>query len=165
MGILIVDDTEEMRLYCKTLLENGGYGPLFTAASAEEAYRILGLGDESAVAAAGIDLILMDVAMPGVDGIEALKHIKGDKRSLNIPVIMISGISEEGLLEIALDAGAIEYICKPVRKIELLARVRAVLRLKKEMDLGRERERRLLQMARKLDAQVRRLKEPPPSES
>ncbi|MBT3207536.1 MAG: hybrid sensor histidine kinase/response regulator [Bacteroidetes bacterium] len=77
-----------------------------------------------------IDLIIMDWDMPAMTGIEALKILKEDKRTKHIPVIMFTGVmtTSENLMT-ALDAGAVDYIRKPIDKIELIARIRSMLTL------------------------------------
>jgi CheY-like chemotaxis protein/DNA-binding CsgD family transcriptional regulator len=76
------------------------------------------------------DLILMDWQMPGMDGIEALKILKGNDGTKEIPVIMVTGIATTaGHLQEAYEKGAIDFIKKPFEKIELLARVKAMLSL------------------------------------
>jgi two-component system, sensor histidine kinase and response regulator len=76
------------------------------------------------------DLIITDWEMPGMDGIELIKHLKNDKKTTDIPVIMCTGImtSSENL-ETALNAGAVDYIRKPIDKLELIARIKANLHL------------------------------------
>ncbi len=76
------------------------------------------------------DLIITDWEMPALNGLELLKELKKDEETKNIPVIMLTGImlaSEN--LKLAFDAGAIDFISKPVRKNELSARVTSVLEL------------------------------------
>lgn len=76
------------------------------------------------------DLIIMDWEMPVMNGIDAIKKLKNDKQTRDIPVIMASGVmvSSEHL-KTALDAGAVDYIRKPIDKVELIARVRSMLEL------------------------------------
>ncbi len=76
------------------------------------------------------DLIIMDWEMPVMNGIDAIKKLKSDKKTKDIPVIMASGVmvSSEHL-KTALDAGAVDYIRKPIDKVELIARVRSMLEL------------------------------------
>ncbi len=88
------------------------------------------------------DCILMDVQMPGMDGIEATRRIKALPGLEATPIIMVTSSDDEETLAAAFGAGVADYIHKPLRKLELLARVNAVLRLKMEQDrrLARERE-------------------------
>ena len=160
MSILIVDDSEDIRLLLKSILKTAGYDDLLFAKSANEAYEVLGVGKEaqSEVEIRKVDLILMDVAMPGIDGIEACSLIKENKNICDIPVVMVTALDEIKLLEVALDKGALDYIAKPFNKIELLARIRSGLRLKKEVDRRKERERKLVETTKELEEANKSLK-------
>jgi len=133
MSILIVDDSLDNRLLLKTILKAAGYTELLDAESARDAFKQLGM-DNPASVAAGVDLILMDITMPEMDGIEACRRIKAATRLQDIPIVMVTARNEVKDLEAAFAAGAIDYITKPLNKVELLARVRSVLTLKREMD-------------------------------
>ena len=133
MSILIVDDLLDNRLLLETILKAAGYTELLNAESARDAFKQLGM-DNPASVAAGVDLILMDITMPEMDGIEACRRIKDTTRLQDIPIVMVTGRNEVKDLEAAFAAGAIDYIVKPLGKLELLARVRSVLTLKREMD-------------------------------
>ncbi len=74
------------------------------------------------------DLILMDWQMPGIDGIRAIEILKEDPETTNIPIIMITCYSERDYLEKAFKAGVIDFIKKPYEQVELLARIRSVLK-------------------------------------
>ncbi len=150
-NILLVDDAEEMRVLITHQLRKAGYAKVKEAASAAEAFSILGL-DRDDKTVINIDLIVMDIVMPEIDGIEACRRIKEDGRFEDVPIIMITALADKGILQLAFDAGAMDYITKPVDKLELIARVRSSLRLKDEMEKRRERERELLVMSRKLAA-------------
>src|ERR1035437_7120465 len=84
------------------------------------------------------DLILLDIMMPEMDGIEVLNILVKDKNTADIPVLMVSAKSEIEDIEGALNMGAVDYIAKPFNDVELLARMRAALRLKKEKDKLKE---------------------------
>ncbi|PCJ87561.1 MAG: hypothetical protein COA57_04560 [Flavobacteriales bacterium] len=74
------------------------------------------------------DAILMDWNMPEMNGIEALKFLKSQQKTKNIPILMVTSITASEKLEEAFETGATDYITKPVKKTELLARVRSVLK-------------------------------------
>ncbi len=150
MSILIIDDSQESRLLLKSILKAAGYTDVLTAGSAREAFKILNLDDETK-APAYIDLILMDIMMPEIDGIEACKRIKAREHLRDIPIIMITALTDVEILKTAFAAGAMDYIAKPPNKVELLARVRSALRLKHEMDARKAREQELLEVTRQLE--------------
>lgn len=134
MSILIVDDLPDTRLLLKTFLEgDASSGEVLTAASALDAFQYLGM-DCPAEVATPVDMILMDISMPDLDGIEACRWIKSMNGARDIPIIMVTAHSEVWSLEEAFLAGAMDYITKPVNKVELRARVRSGQALKREVD-------------------------------
>ena len=76
------------------------------------------------------DLLLLDIMMPKMSGFEVCKKIKNDPRTADIPVIMVTALNEFGDIERGLDAGTDDFLSKPVNKLELLTRVRTMLKLK-----------------------------------
>lgn len=140
MSILIVDDAAIQRLALASILKAEGYTDLVMAQSADEAYRRLEAPE------ATIDLILMDINMPGTNGIEACRYIKTLEAWQDIPIIMVTSSTVAEDLQQAFLAGAMDYITKPPLKAELLARVRSALKLKHEMDRRKAREQELLQL-------------------
>jgi two-component system cell cycle response regulator len=76
------------------------------------------------------DLILLDVMMPKMSGFEVCKRLKGDPETADIPVIMVTALSEFGDIERAIDSGTDDFLSKPVNKLELLTRVKTMLKLK-----------------------------------
>jgi adenylate cyclase len=149
MSILIVDDTAMQRQTLAALLTAHGYTDVLVASSATEAFGQLA-GASSARHAPAIDLILMDIRMPGMDGIAACRRIKAVPELHDIPIIMITSSDDTGDLQLAFDAGAMDYLIKPPNTVELLARVRSALKLKQEMDARKSRERELLDLAQLL---------------
>jgi len=138
MKILIVDDSEDFRLLLERMLNHAGYSTLIFAESALEAFDILGLYNKKSSQMIDIDLILMDKIMPNIDGIEAFSRIKAKQIFNDIPIIMVTVATEIASLKKAFEAGAHDYITKPPNEIELLARIRAALKLKKEIDHRKE---------------------------
>ena len=76
------------------------------------------------------DLILLDVMMPKMSGFEVCKRIKNDPKTNDIPVIMVTALNEFGDIERGIDSGTNDFISKPVNKLELLTRVKTMLKLK-----------------------------------
>jgi len=144
MSILLVDDTLTHRLALSSMLKAAGHSDVRLAASAREVFELL------SAAAASIDLILMDVRMPETDGLTACQQIKANPVWQDIPVIMVTASSEEDDLQAAFEAGAMDYITKPPKQAELLARVRSAQKLKSEMDRRKAREQELLDLSRQL---------------
>jgi diguanylate cyclase (GGDEF)-like protein len=148
MAILVVDDSADSRALIQRFLEQEGHRNFLMAGSADEALRQLG-ADGSPTAPA-VELILMDLELPGMNGIEACRRIEGDPRLRDIPVIVVTASSENESLPAAFQAGAADYLLKPINALELAARVRSVLRLKREMDQRKEREAELLEVTYRL---------------
>ncbi len=76
------------------------------------------------------DLILLDVMMPKMSGFEVCKRLKNDPKTSDIPIIMVTALNEFGDIERGIDSGTDDFISKPVNKLELLTRVRTMLKLK-----------------------------------
>lgn len=119
--LLIVDDEIHVRKLLEMLLQNQGYRTL-TASSGEEALAL--------IAQQPPDLILLDIMMPGMDGYEVASQLKANKSTLNIPIIMLSALGEHSARLSGLEAGAEDFLSKPVDSAELWLRVRNLLRLK-----------------------------------
>ena len=119
--ILVVDDNEMNRDIIVTRLERHGY-ETFQAADGEEAL--------AAVKQHCPDLILLDVMMPQLDGIETCRRLKCDATFPFLPIILVTAKMDSKDIVAGLDAGADEYLTKPVDQAALVARVRSVLRAK-----------------------------------
>ncbi len=139
--ILIVDDHEDNIEVLRVRLENWGYA----TASAYNGHDALAY-----VTATPPDLILLDVMMPEISGIEVARLIKGNKALPFIPIIMQTALdSTEDKVE-GLEAGADDYITKPIDFAELKARLRSMLRIKRLQEALEEREKELLEVNEQL---------------
>lgn len=117
--ILIVDDEENIRELVKFNLDKAGY-------IVREAGD--GLSAVNAVRNEKPDLIILDLMLPGIDGLEVCRQLKGQRGTSGIPIIMLTAKNEEVDKIIGLELGADDYMTKPFSARELIARVKAVLR-------------------------------------
>jgi CheY-like chemotaxis protein len=156
MAILIVDDSPDQHLLLHSILTKAGYAEIHTAESAQAAFSVLQL--EHPHPATSIDLVLMDLLMPGIDGVTACKRLKAHEGLRDIPVIMVTANGDLGNLKEAFAAGAMDYITKPVNTVELLARVASALTLKQEMDCRKSREAELRRSNEELQRALKEVK-------
>jgi PleD family two-component response regulator len=139
MRILVVDDSEDWRDLTEAALMAASYD-VQTASSAKDAYAALGL--DAPHGAPVCDLIVLDVVMPQIDGIEACAQIRKNGCYADVPIIMVTAVNDMESLSNAFVAGATDYITKPFNRVELLARSRS--ELKAELDRRQAREAELL---------------------
>ncbi|MBF0171198.1 MAG: diguanylate cyclase [Nitrospinae bacterium] len=153
MRIVVVDDSRMSRTLITTHLANAGFRNVETCESAEQALETLAADTHETV-----DLILMDIVMKNMNGIEAVKEFKKNPNLRDVPIVMVSGVTEGESLIKAFEAGASDYVHKPIEKIELQVRVRFALRLKQETDQRKNREQKLLVLAGELEKSNKELK-------
>src|SRR5260370_25831901 len=133
-----------MRQSLRKILEARGYPSVRTAASAAEALEVLEDGT-------AIDLMLTDVDMPGLSGFDLCREVKANPAFRGIPILMLTGLTDEATLQEAFAAGASDYIAKPVRLSELMARVRSAMSLKHELNQSKAHERELVALNANLE--------------
>jgi diguanylate cyclase (GGDEF)-like protein len=139
--VLIVDDHEDNVELLRARLEAWGYAPECAGDGAEALRKI----EESPP-----DLVLLDVMMPKIDGIEVARRVKGNPRLPFIPIIMQTALdATENKVE-GLEAGADDYITKPIDFAELKARLTSMLRIKRLQEQLEDRERQLLEANERL---------------
>ncbi|WP_025690007.1 PP2C family protein-serine/threonine phosphatase [Paenibacillus zanthoxyli] len=146
MKILIVDDNPTNIIIIREILKKEAYRNVITAASAIEMLELLGARGENPELRPkhpDVDLILLDMMMPEMDGIEACRIVQQYANLKDIPIIMVTAVGDSKKLAEALDAGAVDYVTKPINKVELMARIRLALRLKAEKDWHKERDQRI----------------------
>ena len=147
MNILIVDDAREIRMLLETYLEKAGYDNINFAASGEELFAII---DDYNLNEGELDLILLDIVLPDGNGVEICRKLKMEPYFKDIPIIMVTGRDDDSTLEEAFAAGAMDYIKKPISRVELLARVSSALKVRKEIKERNAREKELEETTRKL---------------
>lgn len=130
--ILAIDDEEHILELLSYNLEKEGYKVL-TAESGEQGLEIL--KQEK------VNLVLLDIMLPGMDGMEVLKHLRRSEEFSDLPVIMLTAKSEEINKVLGLEVGADDYISKPFGIYELMARVKAVLRRSKDKEPKQEEKK------------------------
>lgn len=156
MSIIIVDDSLVSRTYIADLLGEVGYSDLILCSNVEDAYREIGF-DVPGKDETDLDLILLDINLPGKSGIDACREFSAHDTFCDVPIIIISGIDYLEGLDAAFSAGATDFINKPPSHTELLARVRSALRLKSEMNRRKAREEDLLVLNERLAEMNREL--------
>jgi two-component system phosphate regulon response regulator PhoB len=117
--ILVVDDEEDILELVRFHLAREGYQPVL-AASGEEALKKAGREK--------FDLIVLDLMLPGLDGLEVAKGLKADSRTKGTPIVMLTAKGEDADVVSGLEIGADDYITKPFSPRVLTARIKAVLR-------------------------------------
>ncbi len=118
--ILVIEDEEPIRELLKLTLESAGYSSIYMAANGEDGLRLA----QTRLP----DLILLDLMLPGMDGLSVCRQLKSQEETRAIPVIMLTARSEESDIVIGLELGAVDYITKPFSRKILIARIRAQLR-------------------------------------
>jgi DNA-binding response OmpR family regulator len=119
--VLIVDDEPWNLEVLEAYFEGTGYG-IIRASNGEEA---LGVLEKEPV-----DLVLLDVMMPGMDGYGVCKQIKRQEKTRHIPVVMVTSLDSKSAKIVAIADGADDFITKPIDKMELLGRVKSLINVK-----------------------------------
>jgi signal transduction histidine kinase len=136
--VLVVDDTPDMARLMMKAVEDQGH-QVFAAGDGQYALQ-MALAERP-------DVILLDIMMPRLGGIEVLHHLKEDSELRSIPVILVTAKSEDVDVIAGLDAGAQDYVTKPFRKEVLAARVRSAVQIKQNHD-------RLVRLNEQLQAEI-----------
>src|SRR6056297_2445787 len=122
--ILVVDDEKHIRDLIKFNLDKAGFQVL-TAADGKEALKILNNN---------VDLIVLDLMLPEIDGLEVCRKMRADDKLKNIPIIMLTAKGEEVDRILGLEMGADDYMTKPFSPRELTARIKAIFRRLSQMN-------------------------------
>ena len=142
--ILVVDDTPANVRLLEAVLRPRGY-EILAAGSGPEALEVMTRDSP--------DLVLLDVVMPGMDGYEVCRRLRGTPAGAVLPVVMVTASGHEDKVR-ALEAGADDFIAKPFDQSELLARVKSLLRVKEYHDLIEGQAAELAEWNRTLEARV-----------
>ena len=159
MTILIVDDNQVNLFVIEKILKSDGYDSFVSVQSAKEMFDYL--DPANAPKCNEINVILLDVMMPEMDGIEACRILKQNPQWKDIQVIFVTALEDKAKLSEALDVGGIDYITKPINRVELLARIRVGKRLKAELDWHTNQEK-IIQLELNLAARVQQSLLSPP---
>lgn len=142
--VLAVDDLPQNLRLLQAVLEPRGYRVVL-AGSGEEAL--------STLADSSVDLVLLDIVMPGLDGYEVCRRIRADAATAYLPVIMITASGEQEKVR-AIEAGADDFVTKPLHQGELLARVASLARVKRYQDTIARQAAELTAWNRELEGRV-----------
>ena len=140
MAILVVDDAEEIREIFAVVLAEGGYRDVIALDSALAAFSFLAFAK-----APSIELMFLDIVMPGIDGIQACARVRSDSRYADVPIVMTTSIEDIASMDRAFQYGATDFLTKPLKAIDILACVRSKTRLKADLEQRSARERELMQ--------------------
>jgi two-component system phosphate regulon response regulator PhoB len=121
--ILVVDDEEDILELIKYNLNHEGY-VILTAKTGEEAIQIATRSQP--------DLIVLDLMLPGIDGLEVTRYLRSQASTHDLPIVMLTAKGEESDIVAGLELGANDYIAKPFSPKVLIARIRAILRRRKK---------------------------------
>lgn len=120
MRALLTDDSSTMRKIQKKALERIGFEEIYEAGNGKDAVKMVQEND--------FDIVFLDINMPGMSGIEALKEIRSNAKTADVPVVICSSMAERGLMMEAIKSGATNYIIKPFRQEEFENKVNLVLK-------------------------------------
>jgi two-component system, sensor histidine kinase and response regulator len=137
--VLVVDDEPVNRALIRAYLADHGYH-LIEAASGQEALEIASQTD--------VDLVLLDVVMPGIDGMEVTRRLRASSPDGFLPIVLVTALTDQGSRRRGLEAGADEFLSKPVDPQELLLRTRNLLALRDKEKALLERNIELLELRR-----------------
>ena len=142
--VLVVDDQPPNLRLLEAILGPRGYD-VRTAGSGKDAL--------AAIAEGGIDLVLLDIVMPEMDGYEVCRRIRGHADTAYLPVVMLTASGDEQKIK-ALEAGADDFLTKPIDQSELLARVASLSRIKRYQDTIKQQADQLAEWNRELESRV-----------
>lgn len=143
--VLVVDDQDTNRLLLRELLEAQGHEVVEITHGQEALERVTGIAP---------DVVLLDIGLPGMDGFEVCRRLKGDPATASIPVLLVTALSQRDQRLQGIGAGANDYITKPIDRSDLSLRVRNAIRMRHLFLEVEEQYRRLEQLERLRDSLV-----------
>src|SRR5580765_1098734 len=143
--VLVVDDTPHNVKLLADLLGAKGYA-VATAVNGEEAL--------AKVASESPDLVLLDVMMPGLSGYDVCRRLRADPATALLPIVLVTSLDPQGERVKGIEAGADDFLPKPINQAELFARVRSLLRIKALQDEVRRQADALADWNQKLEERV-----------
>ncbi|MER2127966.1 fused response regulator/phosphatase [Solibacillus sp.] len=143
MAIVVVDDNQVNLFVMEKILRSEQYEKIVPLQSAKELFDYL--DPSNAPHCYEVSVILLDIMMPVMDGIETCRILKQNPQFKDVQVIFVTALEDKEKLSEALDVGGIDYLTKPINKIELLARIRVAKRLKGELDWHKAQEDKIQQ--------------------
>ena len=143
--LLVVDDDEINREMLSAMLRTLSYDSELASSGPEALEKLDG----------SYDIVLLDYMMPGMDGVEVCKRIREESRFNDIPIIMVTALSATEDRLRAVEAGANDWICKPVDRTELKVRVSSLLKMKRAQDALKHHQRSLEDTVRSRTAELR----------
>ena len=120
--VLVVDDDAIVRKLTSIQLGNHGY-QVILACAGEEALEMMNRQT--------VDIILLDVMMPGIDGFEVCRRLKNDLATALIPILLVTALTDKKSRRVGLEAGADDFISKPVSRVDLLSTIGRHLQMNK----------------------------------
>lgn len=147
--LVLVEDEASLMMVNLWWIKDMGWTNIHGVASVSE---LMGYLASSLRQGKPVDLILMDIVMPEINGIEGTQMVRAQEAFGEIPIIMLTSMTDKDILESAFTAGANDYVIKPFNETELRARMRSALRLKQETDRRMAREQDLLKLSQALIA-------------
>ncbi len=128
MGILIVEDSETVAMLLHTLFSDAGYEDVTVVSTGEAALEVLTECEQQSRLDCDLDLVLMDIVLPGINGLDVCLQMGEMGHVGLIPVVFLTARSGEHVMAQAFEVGGWDFMVKPVADFELLVRVKAAIR-------------------------------------
>ena len=133
MAILIVEDSPAIAQMLTAILKQGGFNDMLVVSSGEEVLDLFNekkKGDERS----NIELVLLDLVLPGMNGLDVCRALKKREDVGHVPVIVVTAKNDVETMQAAFEVGAWDFLVKPVKGFELIVRVKAALAKKREIE-------------------------------